>query len=402
MRLPAAVLPCLLILTLSSTASAITWNVPIDAPTIQAGIDSASTGDTVLVACDIYYEYDIAPKSGITVRSEAGDPSCAIVDAGGLGVVFNCGGVDSTTTIEGFTITGGSGSNGGGVILSGCHLSFVDCVLSGNSAAKGGGIYCFGSSPRITRCILSRNEATDSGGGMYLYFHCYPILTNCTFFENAAPTAGGLYCQPLADALLNNTIIAFSTLGEAVACEDQASTLLTCCDVYGNAGGDWVGCIAGQDSVNNNLWADPMFCDPDAGNFTLAENSPCAPDHSPLGCGLIGADTVGCSATAVAGAEIELPTALYLGPAVPNPFNPITEISYGIPAGGVASRVIMKVYDATGREVTTLIDQDQGPGEYRVVWDGRDHKGVGAASGVYFYRVTWNGRSETRRMVLLK
>jgi len=359
-RLPAAVLPCLLILTLSSTASAITWNVPIDAPTIQAGIDSASTGDTVLVACDIYYEYDIAPKSGITVRSEAGDPSCAIVDAGGLGVVFNCGGVDSTTTIEGFTITGGSGSNGGGVILSGCHLSFVDCVLSGNSAAKGGGIYCFGSSPRITRCILSRNEATDSGGGMYLYFHCYPILTNCTFFENAAPTAGGLYCQPLADALLNNTIIAFSTLGEAVACEDQASTLLTCCDVYGNAGGDWVGCIAGQDSVNNNLWADPMFCDPDAGNFTLAENSPCAPDHSPLGCG------------------------------------------YGIPAGGVASRVIMKVYDATGREVTTLIDQDQGPGEYRVVWDGRDHKGIDVASGVYFYRICWKGKSQTKRMVLLK
>ena len=62
----------------------------------------------------------------------------------------------------------------------------------------------------------------------------------------------------------------------------------------------------------------------------------------------------------------------------------------------------MHVYDATGRQVTTLVNVDQGPGTYRVVWDGRDHKGVEVASGVYFYRIVWNGRSETRRMVLLK
>jgi len=64
--------------------------------------------------------------------------------------------------------------------------------------------------------------------------------------------------------------------------------------------------------------------------------------------------------------------------------------------------VILSVYTATGREVTTLVDQVQGPGEYRVVWDGRDQKGAEVASGVYFYRLTWNGSSETRRMVLLK
>jgi len=108
------------------------------------------------------------------------------------------------------------------------------------------------------------------------------------------------------------------------------------------------------------------------------------------------------AATTDVASETVIPTVFYLGPAIPNPFNPITEISYGIPLEASLSRVILSVYTATGREVTTLVDQVQGPGEYRVVWDGRDQKGAEVASGVYFYRLTWNGSSETRRMVLLK
>ena len=62
----------------------------------------------------------------------------------------------------------------------------------------------------------------------------------------------------------------------------------------------------------------------------------------------------------------------------------------------------MKVYDATGRSVTTLVDEDLGGGIYSVVWNGRDHNGTEVASGVYFYRTMWSGKAETRRMVLLK
>jgi hypothetical protein len=94
--------------------------------------------------------------------------------------------------------------------------------------------------------------------------------------------------------------------------------------------------------------------------------------------------------------------ALFLGQNHPNPFNPVTEIAYAIPAGSGASRVVMSVYDVMGREVVTLVDADQTPGTYTVAWDGRDQRGSEVASGVYFYRVSWNGESETRRMVLLK
>jgi parallel beta-helix repeat protein len=96
------------------------------------------------------------------------------------------------------------------------------------------------------------------------------------------------------------------------------------------------------------------------------------------------------------------PATFFLGPATPNPFNPITEITFGIPAGAQPSRVTMNVYDSVGRRVRTLVDSDHGPGTYRVIWDGNDHNGVPTASGVYFYRIVWGDRSETNRMVLLK
>lgn len=96
------------------------------------------------------------------------------------------------------------------------------------------------------------------------------------------------------------------------------------------------------------------------------------------------------------------PSEFFLGPAVPNPFNPVTEISYGIPAGAEISPVILTIYGPTGRLVRTLVHEDQGPGTYRVTWNGADDRGRSVASGVYFYRITWNEEAETRRMVLLK
>ena len=58
-----------------------TWHVPADVPTIQAGIDASASGDTILVACDTYYEYNLGLKSGVCLRSEAGDPECVTIDA---------------------------------------------------------------------------------------------------------------------------------------------------------------------------------------------------------------------------------------------------------------------------------------------------------------------------------
>jgi len=355
------------------------WHVPGDAPTIQAGVDSASAGDTVLVACGTYAEADLSLKSGIVLRSETGQADCVTIDAQGEGRVFWCVGVDSTASIEGLTLTGGAANGvvwpdntGGAMYCENSSLAISGCVFDDNSAAYGGAVTLRYSSPAITQCTFVYNSASGSGAGIY---SSYSTLH------------------------LENSIIALSGDGEAVD-GYQGSAQITCSDLYGNAGGDWVGWIAGKDTTGGNFSADPCFCEPFTGHVTVT--SPCAPDSSPAGCGLVGALGVGCELTEVPEADRTLPARLTLGPAVPNPFNPVTAISYAIPAGKGPERVTLTVYNCLGQRVKTLVDADQPPGFYSAVWDGTDQKHRAVASGVYFYRIAWNGKSETKRMVLLK
>jgi hypothetical protein len=101
-----------------------------------------------------------------------------------------------------------------------------------------------------------------------------------------------------------------------------------------------------------------------------------------------------------AGGGPGLPTALALHPCAPNPFNPVTTIRYDVPASG--ARVAIVVFDVTGRRVRTLVDGQKPAGSQSVVWDGRDDRGRGVASGIYFYRMTAGSFVQTRKMVLLK
>jgi len=77
--------------------------------------------------------------------------------------------------------------------------------------------------------------------------------------------------------------------------------------------------------------------------------------------------------------RVDVPKTYALLQNYPNPFNPTTTIGYQLPA---VSRVTMKIYDILGREVVTLVDQQQNAGVYKIVFDGNRY-----SSGVYFYRV---------------
>ena len=87
--------------------------------------------------------------------------------------------------------------------------------------------------------------------------------------------------------------------------------------------------------------------------------------------------------------------------AYPNPFNPTTTIRYSIASAG---RVSLKIYNAAGQLVRTLVDSDQAPqvGGFSVTWDGAGNTGGSVASGVYFYRLAAKDFSQTKKMVLLK
>jgi hypothetical protein len=87
----------------------------------------------------------------------------------------------------------------------------------------------------------------------------------------------------------------------------------------------------------------------------------------------------------------------------PNPFNSSTIIRYSLPA---ESYVSLKIYDAAGREIRTLVDETVPRGIHSVTWDGRNEAGAPVPSGMYLYRMTVNkagvSNQQAKKMLLVR
>lgn len=92
--------------------------------------------------------------------------------------------------------------------------------------------------------------------------------------------------------------------------------------------------------------------------------------------------------------KTDIPTAFALQQNYPNPFNPTTAIAYTIP---LESRVTLRIYNLMGQVVATLVDEQEQPGTYEIVWDSRE-----SASGVYIYRLQAGSLVTARKLVLLR
>jgi hypothetical protein len=112
---------------------------------------------------------------------------------------------------------------------------------------------------------------------------------------------------------------------------------------------------------------------------------------------------VACSGAVVAvedPAREPLPAAVRLLPNIPNPFNPVTTISFELPA---SSRVDLRIYDVSGRLMRILLGEDLlEAGRHEVAWNGRDESGRIVSAGVYFCRLEAGSITKTRRMTLVK
>jgi hypothetical protein len=311
------------VLFLAATAgNTTTILVPSEQPTIQAGINVVSEGDTVLVAPGMYTgdgnrDIDFGGKN-LVLMSESG-PETTIIECEGShddphrGFYFH-NGEDSTTVVDGFTIQGGDWDNGwdaygGGIYCDGSSPTFVNCWIKDNKAlaptypaiiGAGGGAYCRFASPTFVNCVFTDNWASESvgwgfgGGGAIACVGSSPHLIGCTFSGNRGHIySGTLLCDYYSSPVLTNCILAFGSR-KAVHCEDAGShPTLNCCNIYGHEGGDWYGYIADQEDVNGNFSADPMFCDTAAGNLRLQYGSPCLPANNTSG-QLVGALSAPC------------------------------------------------------------------------------------------------------------
>jgi len=170
--------------------------VPGHYPTIQAAIDAAVDGDTVIVEDGTYagpgnQGINFNGKA-IIVRSENGPENC-IIDRQKVGRAFRFkSGEGADSVIDGFTITNGLTSGSGGAIRcwEGSSPTITNCIIENNTTLmSGGGIYCDDSSPKIINCIMKNNTANDGGG-----ISCSggnPVITNCIIKNNTAEDKGG-------------------------------------------------------------------------------------------------------------------------------------------------------------------------------------------------------------------
>jgi hypothetical protein len=452
-QLLAAGLPALVLLLGPQNALARIWYVPTEVATVGAACDSAAAGDSVVVACGTYHEHDIAIPSGVTVRSTTGLAECVVIDAQHKGRGFECVGVDTTTTIEGFTVLSGEAGGdvnyeGGGIYCANAAPVIRNCEFRSCQACFGGGLFCRTAAPTIVDCRFIDNVADyccmdpcGEGGGAACYDGSHGTFVRVEFRGNRAGIGPGgivaayattiglescvfqdnipavLECTEAAavvtgctfygsgeieihgsSLVAHNSVIAYSS-GKGVDCGSGGTAALYCCDVYGNVRGDWVDCLTGQEGLNGNFSADPMFCSP-GDDLHIADTSPCAPAQQPE-CGLIGALPVSCT-TGTHVAHGDVASIFFLGENTPNPFGPRTTVTFGLPPAAATAPVSLCVFDVAGRLVRTLVDGYLGAGRHRVTWEGDDDRGRRVAGGTYFCRLQWNGESATGRMVLAR
>ena len=234
--------------------NASTINVPADQPTIQAGINAANTGDTVLVAPGTYVENINFSGKAITVTSSAG-AATTIVDGSKVApVVTFSSGEGSSSVLKGFTLQNGTSTfnsqyAGGGIYIAGASPTITNNVIQNNTAcAEGGGIAVYSGSPRIQNNTIKNNMQSGcsggpggggislvgagsakiignriqnnswpgNGGGMSLFAAGTPTIMNNIISRNSSPSGqgGGMWIVNGSDALIVQNLFYANTASQ--------------------------------------------------------------------------------------------------------------------------------------------------------------------------------------------
>ncbi len=201
--------------------------VPSQYSSIQAAINEAGTGDTVLVEDGRYSgvgNTDISLRGkSIIVRSVSGMANC-IIDCADHGQIGSHRGFyiheseAPDAIIQGFTIRYGEAENGGGIFCENASPTIRNCLLIENTAySQGGGLAWSGSSaPRIESCSILQNVAqSGNGGGLACLSDGLATLVNCTIDSNTSfASGGGVFCAPDSRLTIADTDISYNISSE--------------------------------------------------------------------------------------------------------------------------------------------------------------------------------------------
>jgi hypothetical protein len=300
---------------------------------------------------------------------------------------------------------------GGALCTDGSEPSFIDCVFDGNTTVGGGaGLSASSSRVELSGCTFTGNASSpyNGGGAIFCGWGSTVAAAGCTFAGNSSPDGAGVMCYPDGMLYLNNSIIAFSAQGQAIALYGTSAAVLSCCDLYGNPGGDWVGAVAGQLGLNGNIAADPLFCDPAQDDYHLQPGSPCLAHTPPNpGCDLVGAWPMGCSTMDVDADVVPVPapapgTALRIEPPIVRANGGPVRVVFELPPCSGPQSVRLAVYDSAGRQVGLLANGPRLPGLHELAWPATGQGGGPLPSGLYYCRLTAASGAATRALIVLR
>ena len=397
--------------------------VPDDYPTINEAMAAIVAWDTVLVRSGVYREdilglyplsYRLFAEDGPESTTVIGSLSTGWIDFGdinievrgftfreGSGLFFYNASGTATITISDCIIERSDGGAQGGAIDITSFIGTVNiesCVIRNNRAVLGGGLYAIlgWGQVVIDSSLIVDNVAVDGGGGIYARARGMQIQ-NSTVARNHG---GGLERHgfaPSSNLTVSRTIIGMNPEGFGIWCEYPAATAsISCSDVWGNEAGNYGGACPDPTGANGNISLDPLFCDPDSGDYHLRGASPCAPGASPPGCGLIGALPVGCVPAGIT-MEPESPGAVPLVLTVtPTPFSTVAQVV--LP--GSQTPLLLMIYDAHGRLLQSLPGRSES-GRVLWQWTGVLPSSDVAPNGLYFLRAVSAGTTVAAGKALL-
>lgn len=384
------------------------------APGDWYGINFVSESSSGSLSHCIIHDAKCGVKSGVTIEMNHCEITCCSVagiylydDLDSTMVVNNESVIKNCTISENMIF-----EDAVGMRIWNCPLEVTvdSCTVNMNDL----GIWVSNARPTISHCEIASNREDGIWVTSYQYPapYPYPTITQCQILLNGN---SGIHCQ-WNKAHVSYTKIwqnsCYGVLADGVDAypEFDHSKIISNglhgvrAQVNGNP-------ILGNASLgigqNNSIYGQTKNVYNATSNTVMAENCwwGAAPPDKNKFYGTVDYNPYLTSDPVpyLASRRPQTPTVLALAQNYPNPFGSAsgtTSIGYAIPSSG--TRVVLRVYDVSGRLVRTLVDGPKESNRYVTTWDGKNDRGARVAAGIYLCKLQYGSRSITKKMVVVR